>query len=64
MYSALCQMLVMELKRYKDKKSPCLKDSESNEKKQMKKGKNTLKFNMRLIYGLTKSRSLKGFINS
>lgn len=33
-------------------------------KKQTKEEYFKLKFNMRLIYGLTKSRNLKGFVNS
>lgn len=57
---------VIKLKNTKIKGTPALNNSECNEKKkkQTKEEYFKLKFNMRLIYGLTKSRNLKGFVNS
>ena len=57
---------VIKLKNTKIKGTPALNNSECNEKKKKKTKEEyfKLKFNMRLIYGLTKSRNLKGFVNS
>lgn len=54
----------VKLKRCKGKRNSYL-NSESNGKSKYRKEEYfKLKLNMRLIYGLTKSRSLKGFMNS